>query len=63
MRDSALCEPASSDTFNAEEFVRELDSGVFDGRITEVVARLTSDQLEEVHRVLWLQHSYALSWR
>jgi hypothetical protein len=36
----------------AEEFVRKLQMGVFDGRVTEEVARLTREQLEQVVQLL-----------
>jgi hypothetical protein len=36
----------------AEEFVRKLQSGVFDGRVTEEVSRLTREQLEQIVQLL-----------
>lgn len=36
----------------AEEFVRKLQSGVFDGRVTEEVAHLTREQLEQIVQLL-----------
>jgi hypothetical protein len=40
-------------TFNfAEEFVRKLQSGTFDGRVTEEVARLSREQLEQIVQLL-----------
>jgi len=36
----------------AEEFVRKLQSGAFDGRVTEEVSHLTREQLEQIVQLL-----------
>jgi hypothetical protein len=36
----------------AEEFVAKLQSGVFDGYLTEELARLTREQLEQIVQLL-----------
>jgi hypothetical protein len=36
----------------AEEFVRELQSGELDGKVSEEVARLTREQLEQIVHLL-----------
>jgi hypothetical protein len=54
----------------AEDFIRRMDAGEFDGRLIETAGKLNRDQLASVHRLLVErehpecdQHTASVPWR
>jgi len=46
------CWPAMAESFNAEDFVRKLHDGGFDGQVTEAIDQLSREELDEVASLL-----------